>query len=112
MLVYNSIMSNREIPDPNGERRGQSEATRAWVARREATALAIKKNCELTDSDNALKHRQIKENFRGNPLPFLIGALVLIVVMVSLLWLLIDRLQCDPMWSNRGLSALCKPPPM
>jgi hypothetical protein len=87
--------------------RGQSETAKAWVARRKAVDAAAR---AVRDADAGAKRRMPDktESSGGNPAPFLIGIVALTVALVVFGWFFLDRMQCDPVFMDRGLTSACR----
>jgi hypothetical protein len=91
---------------------GQSATTREWVARRDAAAEASAMVQERNREERDVERLQIEqENTGGNPLLFLFGFFVVFLVLAAASWFFVERAQCDPMISDRGMSSACRGAP-
>src|ERR1700744_6046693 len=99
-------MSPSEDGDNDGGK-GQSEMAKAWVKRREAVDKASR---AIRDADIAASRRAqpITESSGGTPAAFLIGLVALTLALVIFGWFFLDRMQCDPMFMDRGLTSACR----
>jgi hypothetical protein len=86
---------------------GQSETAKAWVARRDAVDKAAR---AIHDADTPAQRRMPPriESSGGNPAPFLIGIVALTLALVIFGWFFLDRMQCDPVFMDRGLTSACR----
>lgn len=86
---------------------GQSETAKAWVKRRDAVDKASR---TIREADIAASRRVQPgtQSSGGNPAPFLIGIVALTLALVIFGWFFLDRMQCDPMFMDRGLTSACR----
>jgi hypothetical protein len=109
MLLLANLMTT-DSPNPHAEPEGQSPATRAWVDRRDAFRLA-EDEVRKRAAENRSKESHYDEARRGNPVVFVLSISVVAILLLIFGWFFIDRMQCDPMFMDRGLSAACKQQP-
>jgi hypothetical protein len=96
-------------PQLEGEPEGQSEAARAWVARRDAFAKAAADVAASQKQERALEQSHVEQQLAsGSPVVFVVGFVVVFGALALLGWFFIERVQCDPMISDRGLSSACR----
>jgi hypothetical protein len=92
---------------PSKDDEGQSETARAWVARRDA----VDKAARAIHEADTVANRRIRPPMLpagGNPAPFLIGIVALTLALVIFGWFFLDRMQCDPVFMDRGLTSACR----
>ena len=88
---------------------GQSEETKAWVARRQAVDRAIAASQERQEKEQAAEQHHTRQVQAGaNPIVFILGFVLVFGVLALALWFFIDSAQCDPMITDRGSSAACR----
>lgn len=87
---------------------GASPEARRWKARRDAARAAVAKDRELARKTHAEQKHHI-EHEPHNPIAFYIGLLAVALLFI-VTWFIVDRMRCDPFYSNAGLSHLhvCK----
>jgi hypothetical protein len=86
---------------------GQSDTAKAWVARRAAVDTAVR----AVEDEGAERRRRMPapiQSSGGNPAPFLIGIVLLTLALVLFGWFFLDRMQCDPVFMDRGLTSACR----
>jgi hypothetical protein len=92
-------------PEPEG----QSEAAKAWVARRDAFASAAAAVEESQKQARVLEEQHVARQQAGaNPVVFVVGFVVVFAALALFAWFFIERVQCDPMISDRGFSGACR----
>lgn len=94
-------------PEPEG----QSEAAKAWVARRDATAKAIAAVQASQDEARQIELQHVEREAGGSPIVFVVGFVLVFAALALIGWFFIERVECDPMVSDRGLSSACRPAP-
>ena len=90
---------------------GQTLQTRDWVARRAAADDAIEAVRKHRAIEQELKVRAMEQRVSESPVLLMIGFVILLCVLLGGLWWFLDKVQCDPMISDRGMSSLCKKSP-
>jgi CHASE3 domain sensor protein len=92
-----------------GDEEGQSDAAKAWVARRDAAAKAV---AAVQASIEQARERELRyveqQEGGGRPIVFIIGIVVVFAILALTEWFFIDRVQCDPMITDRGLGSQCR----
>jgi hypothetical protein len=90
------------------EPQGQSEAAKAFVARRQAADRAI----AAADARHAERERQARAELQArtgeNPLLLMAGIVLTVAALTIGLWWYIGTARCDPMISDRAYSAECR----
>jgi len=81
---------------------GQTAETRKWVAWRDAVRADAARYESQARAERDARDRQIKEDYH-NPAAIWIGLAVLAALVVTG-WFIVDRLTCDPMYSDLGMS--------
>ena len=87
---------------------GQSQETREWVARRAAADRAIAEAQAEQEKDRAGRLREMEHRVGDNPLALVIGFVLVLGVLLLGFWWFISKVECDPMISDRGMSAACE----
>jgi hypothetical protein len=100
-------MTDHEPSEPEG----QTFQTKDWVARRAAADDAIEAVRKQRAMEQALKIHEMEQRVNESPILLIIGFVVLLFVLVGGLWWFLDKVQCDPMISDRGMSSACKKAP-
>jgi hypothetical protein len=92
-------------PEPEG----QSETAKAWVARRDAFAKAAAAVQESQKQARVLEEEHVeRQQAAANPYIFVLGFVVVFAALALFGWFFIERVQCDPMISDRGFSSECR----
>jgi hypothetical protein len=94
-------------PEPEG----QSDTAKAWVARRDATAKAIAAVQASQEQARELEMQHVEREGGGSPIVFVVGFVVVFLALALIGWFFIERVECDPMISDRGLSSACRRAP-
>ena len=87
---------------------GQSPRTRDWVARRDAADRAIENVRRRTEAEEHLKRRDAEDRVQESPILFMVGVVCAAVIIIGGLWWFITAVECDPLISDRGMSAECR----
>jgi hypothetical protein len=99
-------------PQFEGEPEGQSESAKAWVARRDAFAKASAAVAASQKQERAQEQQHVEQRLvGGSPIVFVVGFVVVFGALALLGWFFVERVQCDPMISDRGLSSACRRAP-
>lgn len=91
-----------------GDNEGQSPQTREWIARRDAADAAIENVRRRTDAEDAIRRQAQEERVQESPILFMVGIVCAAVVIIGGLWWFITAVECDPLISDRGMSAECR----
>jgi hypothetical protein len=83
---------------------GATPEARRWAARLDEVRAAAAADRERALAERAERDRRI-EREHLNPVAFAFGLLaVMLLLLVG--WFVVDRMRCDPFYSNAGLARL------
>jgi hypothetical protein len=87
---------------------GASPEARRWTTRRDAARAAVANDRERARKAHAERKEPIEQE-PYHPIVFFIGLLVAALLFIAI-WFIVDRLRCDPFYSNAGFARLhvCK----
>ncbi len=88
----------------------QSPATRDWIARRNAFERAEKAVAERVAEERLKEENREAEGAGGSPIVFILSIGVVAVLLLIFGWYFINKMQCDPVFMDRGMSAACMRP--
>ena len=87
---------------------GQSDAAKAFVARREAADRAIAAARAYRAERDAQARAEMQERVGESPLPLMVGILLTVIAFAIGFWWYLGVAQCDPVISDRAYSAECR----
>jgi hypothetical protein len=88
---------------------GQSDAAKAFVARREAADRAIAAAHAYRAEREAQARAEMQDRVVGeSPFMLVVGILLTVIAFSIGFWWYLGVAQCDPMISNRAYSAECR----
>lgn len=96
--------------DPGTGDDGQSPATKDWIARRDAFARAEDAVRKRGAEERLKEEKRDAANQGGSPTIFILSMAVVAVLLLIFGWYFINKMQCDPVFMDRGMSAACMRP--
>ncbi|HXS07741.1 MAG TPA: hypothetical protein VN723_13205 [Rhizomicrobium sp.] len=91
-----------------GQMQGQSDAAKAFVARREAADRAIAAAKAYRAEREAQARAEMQERVGESPIMLMVGIVLTVIAFSIGFWWYLGTAQCDPMVSDRAYSAECR----